>query len=165
MRQQTTRLALLAVVLSTIGCDQASKYVAAAHLMNLPRRSFLGDWLRLEYAENTGAFLGLGADLPTWARTMIFSVGTGLILLACVVAGLRRGRSEASRLALALVFAGGISNLFDRLAHGAVVDFLNIGVGSLRTGIFNVADMAILLGVGLFLYCDGQSADRRRAAG
>jgi signal peptidase II len=42
--------------------------------------------------------------------------------------------------------AGGASNLLDRVAFGSVVDFVNLGVGSVRTGIFNVADMAIMLG-------------------
>jgi signal peptidase II len=42
--------------------------------------------------------------------------------------------------------AGGASNLLDRLAFGRVIDFINVGLGSVRTGIFNVADMAIMLG-------------------
>jgi signal peptidase II len=45
----------------------------------------------------------------------------------------------------------GVSNLLDRIIHGAVVDFMNVGIGPLRTGIFNVADMAIVLGVGIVL--------------
>jgi len=58
-----------------------------------------------------------------------------------------------SILALSLIFSGGLSNFYDRIANnGAVVDFLNIGIGSLRTGIFNVADIAIMLGV-LLLVC------------
>jgi signal peptidase II len=55
-------------------------------------------------------------------------------------------------LGLAFLWAGGVSNLADRVARGGrVVDFLNVGVGPLRTGIFNVADMAIMLGVALVL--------------
>jgi signal peptidase II len=45
-----------------------------------------------------------------------------------------------------LFVAGGISNLFDRVVQGSVIDFMHVGVGSVRTGIFNVADLAILLG-------------------
>jgi signal peptidase II len=56
-----------------------------------------------------------------------------------------------SVLGLALVVAGGVSNLADRVARGTVVDFLNVGVGSIRTGIFNVADMAIMAGIALTL--------------
>ena len=52
---------------------------------------------------------------------------------------------------MAFFVAGGGSNLVDRALHGAVVDFLNVGIGPLRTGIFNVADMAIMLGAALLV--------------
>jgi signal peptidase II len=56
---------------------------------------------------------------------------------------------------IALVVGGGVSNLIDRLRYGGyVVDFLNVGIGSLRTGIFNVADMAIMAGVLLWAFSD-----------
>jgi signal peptidase II len=47
---------------------------------------------------------------------------------------------------VALFIAGGVSNWIDRVVHGSVVDFLNVGIGPIRTGVFNVADMAIMLG-------------------
>lgn len=52
---------------------------------------------------------------------------------------------------MALFVAGGSSNLLDRLTRGSVIDFMNVGLGPLRTGIFNVADMAIMLGAGLVM--------------
>jgi signal peptidase II len=52
-------------------------------------------------------------------------------------------------LGLALFVAGGASNWIDRVARGSVVDFLNVGVGPVRTGVFNVADVAIMLGAGV----------------
>jgi signal peptidase II len=54
-------------------------------------------------------------------------------------------------LGVALFVAGGASNLVDRIAYGMVIDFMNVGIGSLRTGIFNVADMAIMLGAGILV--------------
>ena len=61
---------------------------------------------------------------------------------------------------LALVFAGGASNLADRIARGSVIDFMNVGLGSLRTGIFNVADVALLGGVGFLLFAHFRSPSR-----
>ena len=64
-------------------------------------------------------------------------------------------RFKWSRLAAAgllLFVAGGISNLVDRIAMGSVIDFLNVGIGPIRTGIFNVADVAILAGIALLLF-------------
>jgi signal peptidase II len=151
MRRWGTRLVLFAVVVTTIGCDQVSKHMASAHLTDGARQSYLGDSVRLEYSENTGAFLSLGASLPWWARTALFSVGTGFVLIGCVVAAFTRRFRLVALLGLWLLFAGGLSNLVDRVVHGRVVDFLNVGIGPVRTGIFNIADMAIMLGVALLV--------------
>lgn len=65
------------------------------------------------------------------------------------VNAVKSGRLLAA--ALALICGGGIGNLIDRVRFdGHVTDFLNLGVGSIRTGIFNVADMALMIGVALF---------------
>jgi signal peptidase II len=156
IRQWVSRVALLGVVTTTIGCDQVSKHLATSHLMGVPRQSFLGDSIRLQYAQNTGAFLSLGSGLPVGLRTALFTFGTAIMLAACALAIVRHrrmtgGRMTLSVLGLTLVVAGGASNLADRVLHGAVVDFLNVGLGSLRAGIFNVADMAIMTGIGLIL--------------
>ena len=68
--------------------------------------------------------------------------------------------SRAQWLALALVSGGGIGNWLDRVLHdGAVTDFVSIGVGSLRTGVFNLADLAVVAGVCLLLVSTGHAAE------
>ncbi len=156
------RVALLAVAAITVGCDRVSKHFAAATLAGEPRQSFLADTVRLEYAENAGAFLGLGADWPPAMQTAVFTVGTGLILCAMAIAAFKYPLSGPARMGLALYLAGGTSNLVDRIVRGSVIDFMNVGIGSLRTGIFNVADMAILLGVAIFVF--SHRPDAREAA-
>lgn len=141
-----TRLALVAAIATTIACDRVTKQVAASTLAGLPGCSYLADTIRLQYAENTGGFLELGAGLPPFARTCLFTVATGLLLLGTIALA-RHFRLRGWPLAgVGLFVAGGASNWLDRLVHGRVVDFLNVGVGPLRTGIFNVADVAILCG-------------------
>ena len=149
------RLALLLLVMaSTVGCDRVTKHVATELLADKPTQSFLADTVRLTYVKNTGGFLNLGASLPPVARTAIFTVATGLALVL-LLAGLLRSKSSLWRASgLALFLAGGISNWIDRALSGSVVDFMNVGIGGLRTGIFNVADVAIMLGVALFLLGD-----------
>jgi signal peptidase II len=68
--------------------------------------------------------------------------------------------------ALSLFLGGGVSNFYDRATNsGAVIDFLNIGVGSFRTGIFNVADMAIMLGAAILLFVSfKQQKDKSRTS-
>lgn len=153
------RVALLLLVGMTVGCDRVSKHFAALELAGEPRQSFLADTVRLEYAENSGAFLSLGHDWSPAIRTTVFTIGTGLILCAMVAAALRVQLSGPALVGLALYFGGGVSNLVDRIVRGSVIDFMNVGVGPLRTGIFNVADMAILLGVGIFVFTHRRSAD------
>jgi len=143
------RVLLLVAIGSTIACDRATKHNAATMLSGTGNRSFLADTIRLEYAENAGAFLSLGADWPSWVRTTLFGIGNAVLLLTLAVVAMRRQWSRRALLGLALCVAGGASNLLDRLAFGKVVDFINVGLGPVRTGIFNVADMAIMFGVAL----------------
>jgi signal peptidase II len=149
---RTTRLLLLVAVLGTIGCDRVTKHLATAALTDVPVQSYLADTVRLEYAENTGAFLGLGAEWPAPLRTAVLGVGNGVLLLAMAIAAIRVRWSRAALLGLTLFIAGGASNLADRVACGYVVDFMNVGVGRVRTGIFNIADVAILLGAALVAF-------------
>ena len=154
------RLVLLIAVGATIGCDRVTKHVAATTLSDAPSRSFLADTVRLGYVENTGAFLGLGADWPLAIRTTVFGVGNGLLLVALAVLAMRAHWHRRALLGVALLVAGGASNLIDRIAYGMVIDFMNVGIGSMRTGIFNVADMAIMLGA-FILALEGFRSDRQ----
>ena len=145
------RIVLLVAVLTTIGCDRVTKHAAMTMLSGAPGRSYLGDTVRFEYAENPGGFLSLGANLAPVTRTAFFTVVTGLMLLALIIFAVRRTLVGMPALGLTLFAAGGASNWIDRVVRGSVVDFLNVGVASVRTGVFNVADVAIMLGAGIFV--------------
>ena len=140
-----------AILVLSVALDRWTKVLAQQHLRGTPRKSWLWDTVRLEYAENSGAFLSLGASLSPELRNAIFSWAVGLLLAALVVAVyVRKDLSVRARLALAAVAAGGLGNLYDRVfEHGRVTDFMNLGIGPVRTGIFNVADIAIVVGVAL----------------
>ena len=83
-------------------------------------------------------------------RSLLFVGGTGVIVLGLLVAMARggHGASPSGSLGLALLTGGAVGNLIDRVAYGgAVVDFVSVGLGGVRTGIFNLADVAITAGV------------------
>jgi len=145
---------ILLTLMGCVGCDQATKLIARDHLPPGDVISLLGDTLRLEYTENSGAFLSIGHALPPSLRSALFIFGAVLIVSAVLIWALRsRGLNAVGAVGAALVCGGGFSNVIDRVSYsGHVVDFLNVGLGSLRTGIFNVADMALLLGIALLLY-------------
>jgi signal peptidase II len=149
-----TRLVLVGSILfSCVGCDQVSKRIVRFYLAPGETHSFLHDTFRLAYAENPGAFLSLGSTLPEHIRVVLFTGIVGLLSLAALTAAFMAPRLGPWQVvALALIAAGGCGNWIDRLTKdGLVTDFLNIGVGPLRTGIFNIADVILMIGLGFFV--------------
>ena len=137
----------------SLALDQLTKAIAHATLAGAPPHSFLYDTFRLQFAYNRGAFLSLGAALPDDARFWVFVVLNAVMLVGIVAFLLWRGSAPTTIFGLSLIVGGGIGNLIDRLQnHGAVVDFLNLGIGPLRTGVFNVADVAITAGAALIVF-------------
>ena len=145
---------LLAMLVACVGCDQVTKNIATRTLAPLPPQLYFGGILRLEYVRNPGAFLGMGGTLSAQQRFWFLTVVNALAMLALgYVLVTRWNMPRIHFAAWALVLAGGIGNLIDRVGQqGLVTDFLNLGLGRFRTGIFNVADMAITAGFGLFLW-------------
>ena len=139
------RVALLGFMLVTcVGCDQATKQYAIENFKGQPPIHFLGDTFRIQYAENPGAFLSLMADLSPQTRFWVLTVANSVVMLLVAAYFLVAPDIDTPTLvALALIVAGGVGNLIDRVRFEVVIDFMNMGIGPLRTGVFNVADMAI----------------------
>lgn len=137
----------------SIAIDQYTKFLATQHLMGHVEHSWWNNFFVLTYSINHGAFLGLGNNLPETLRNIIFSGLVSIFLIGFAIYALRdKTMNSLQNLACGLVLSGGFSNLYDRITNnGGVVDFMNMGIGSLRTGIFNVADMAIMAGVFLLV--------------
>lgn len=154
MKAIMSRLTLIGILLfATVGCDQATKHIARETLQGRESFSYLGDMIRFQHAENPGAFLSFGASLSQPAR---FGIFTALVIAFLIWAAFKIVRDRATMnlaatLGWTLVLAGGIGNVIDRLAKSTVTDFVMVGVGPIRTGIFNVADMAIMGGIALLL--------------
>ncbi len=154
MIKSTKRFLLIGIVLFTcVGCDQATKFIAKSFLEQGEVIALVGDIVRIQYAENTGAFLSLGGDLSNDARYWLFTVLTSIMLVGLTsYVFLSKKLSTPAIVAISFVIGGGIGNIIDRILYGSVVDFLNIGVLSLRTGIFNFADVAIMFGAAMLLW-------------
>jgi signal peptidase II len=153
----TKRLLLIfAILVSCVGCDQASKSVAKAYLSETQTIVLLGDTVRLQLAKNYGAFLSLGSSVGEASRGILLSVIVGAVLSALLAyLFISKPENPIVGVSVALIVGGGVSNLIDRLRYGGyVVDFLNVGIGPVRTGIFNVADMVIMVGVVLWAFSD-----------
>lgn len=141
------RLALaVGILVSCIGCDQATKELATQKLRNQPPQTYLSGMLRLEFMYNSGGFLSLGSDLGPAARKTIFVVVNSVFMVLVLSYLVAQWQSRlAVFVPLAFLLAGGIGNLIDRTTQGGLVtDFINVGIGPLRTGVFNVADVAVM---------------------
>jgi signal peptidase II len=150
-------LLLLVAIVGTVGCDRGTKMLASSELADSGTHSFLGDSVRLVYAENAGAFLSLGAQWPEWARRGALGTVVAAALVGIAFVAWTHRSGGAMPLGLCLILAGGGSNLFDRVAWGHVVDFMVLRAGPLQTGVFNVADVAITLGVALVIFGGGRT--------
>jgi len=145
---------ILVTLCSCIGWDQATKIFATRLLRDHAPQYYFANSLRLEYAENVGAFLGLGSSLSDPSRWFLLSVVAGALLLGLTLfIYLKHDLTAAETIGYGLILAGGGSNVLNRIVSGFVVDFLNVGIGGLRTGIFNVADVSIMIGFTLVTWC------------
>jgi signal peptidase II len=145
------------LILALILLDQWVKALAVSYLRGREGFSYFGDFIQIEYAENRGAFLSLGAGLSEEARLWVFVFGVVLILAFCLYSLFRSLAHTPSVVAYSLVIAGGIGNLVDRAIQGYVVDYIHMGVGFLRTGVFNVADVAISAGLVYLIFLQYRS--------
>jgi signal peptidase II len=146
-------LAVLLLLILCVGCDQLTKDVAHQYLAFQPPQSWFYDTFRLQYAENTGAFLSLGGDLSEGLRVFLFQVFPALCLVVLTMVLFAQPIPLSTAIAWSLVLSGGLGNLLDRIMNdGRVIDFMNLGIGPLRTGIFNVADVCITTGVVLLVF-------------
>ena len=134
--------------------DQVTKEIARQKLRDKDTLLYFYDTFRLSYVENTGAFLGMGSGMPRTISYIIF-IALPLIFLLFFSVYIILKRNQLNNFTLScyvLIIAGGIGNLIDRIFRDMhVSDFMNFGIGSLRTGILNFADFYITLGIVLII--------------
>ncbi len=145
-----TKIAILAAILAGgYIADHATKAWAKEKLSGGQSYSYFYDTFRIQYSENTGAFLSLGEKLPKGIGFVLltFVPAVFLILLLFYIV-LSKKIPLSQVLAFSLIFTGGASNISDRFVAGRhVIDFMNMGIGPyIRTGIFNFADLYIMAG-------------------
>lgn len=145
-------IGIAVILLFNIGCDQISKDFVRRKISYNQTIGFIDNHLTLTKVENTGAFLSMGSALPDFVK-FIFLSGIPLLTLAFGIVYLftRKHLSIISRLALSFAIGGGIGNIHDRIMYGSVTDFLHIDFGIFQTGIFNMADVSIMVGMMLFV--------------
>src|SRR5688572_11116166 len=150
----------LAIFLCTTGFDQASKQWAETLPPGQPQ-SFIEGYWDWELAKNTGVAFSTFADIE--GAQILLSILAVCALIAIGVMAMHTRPDERMKLAgLALIGGGALGNLIDRIRAGGVTDFVRWRVGDHVWPIFNVADAALLVGVGVLLI-ESALARRRQA--
>lgn len=130
---------------SVVAVDLAAKALARHFLVPGGSVDLLpGVSLGLSY--NSGMAFGL-----LQGKRWLLLVG-GAVIAAGLVFWLRRERSGQSRVGLSLILGGALGNVIDRLARGAVTDFIDLHAFGLQWPTFNIADTALTLGVLALLF-------------
>ncbi|KIA95519.1 peptidase A8 [Pedobacter kyungheensis] len=143
---------LLLLLTLNFGCDQISKKIVRVNISDYEHISIIKDRFTLTKVENTGAFLSLGDEMPYIFRLIILTglpllfLGYGLYFLFA-----KRNLPISMQIALCFLIGGGIGNLYDRIVHGSVTDFMHMDFYIFQTGVFNFADISIMIGVGILL--------------
>jgi len=142
-----TILILLLLALN-IGCDQVSKAIVRDKMDSNSYYPFLHNHFTLVRVENTGAFLSLGDSLPGILKIVLLNILPLIAIIWGIVFILTKiNLNRLTLFSLILIIGGGAGNLYDRMVHGSVTDFMWMNLILFKTGVFNVADLSITTGV------------------
>jgi signal peptidase II len=147
MRRFHFLIAFLVVVL-----DRATKWIVSKDIPLHDGKQVIPGFFRITHVENRGAAFGLFADSPTqWKIAMLVLFSIVALMVVSTLLWRNSHAITTTGIGLALILGGALGNLWDRLLHGRVVDFLLFYVGQYQWPAFNVADSAIVVGAGLLV--------------
>jgi signal peptidase II len=135
-----------------LGADAADRYHGRPF-------SIIEGFFTLRATTNPGSLWGLFKEYPR----ILLAVTLVIFVVLVVLAMLEWGRSRGMQLALGLFCAGAVGNLTDRFVYGHVRDFLDVGMGGVRWPTFNVADICICVGAGVFLWTEMRATREARS--
>lgn len=148
LKKGVRNLMIVLIILCNIGCDQISKTIVREEIDYNENITLIDRFLTLTKIENSGAFLSVGDSLPFIIRFVVLSLiplialGTGLYIVLT-----RTSIRKPIVIGICFVIGGGIGNLYDRMLYGSVTDFLHMDFVLFKTGIFNMADVSIMIGI------------------
>jgi len=153
VRKIVRNLLILMLLATNVGCDQISKCIVRQTIDYNHRTSIIGNIVTITKVENTGAFLGLGDQLPRIIYKILMII-LPLIVLGYALYYLLTSNNLSKLLifGICLVIGGGLGNVYDRIIYGSVTDFLHFDFVLFQTGIVNMADISITIGFFVLIY-------------
>jgi len=150
---KTRTILIFGLIIINLVADQASKFWIRANVELGSVSSIIGDYFTLHNVYNKGAFLGMGSDMSEPLRIALLLV-LPVVVLSIALRYLLTNKTldQWTIVGLSFVIGGGIGNIYDRFMEGQVTDFWHLDFGGVfRTGIFNVADVSVMIGMGCIL--------------
>lgn len=143
----------IVLIIINIAADQISKFWIRANIDAGSISEIIGENFTLHNVENPGAFLGMGSDLGEPWRTILLLVLPVAVLIVVIYHVFKEKHMDwFTLIGFSCILGGGIANIYDRIALGSVTDFWRIDLGGIfKTGIFNVADLSVSIGMILLL--------------
>jgi signal peptidase II len=142
------RLPYLLVATVALGLDRWTKALIQKRFSLNESISVIDGFFNITYVRNTGVAFGIFDPLSLPAKSVLLSVFTAFAVVVVITYSVRTPlRNRLLQIALALILGGAVGNLYDRLAYGYVIDFLEFYVGAYHWPSFNIADSAISIGV------------------
>jgi len=128
--------------------DRASKSAIVSHFDLGQPVSFIDGIFNITYVQNTGIAFGILSSLSSPVKVLILCLVAGIAAVVVVIYSLRNeARNTILQVALTLILAGALGNLYDRILYGYVIDFLELHAGGYYWPSFNIADTSISIGV------------------
>lgn len=145
---------IILIIAINIIIDQISKVWVRANFAYREVKQIIGDTFVMQYVENKGAFLGLGSEMNNTLRILLLLILPTLVLGYLVYYLVtNKGIDKLSLIAFCCIAGGGISNVLDRIVRNEVTDYFYIHINdTIRTGIFNIADMSVTFGMIILFY-------------
>jgi len=145
-------LVSLIVIFCNISCDQITKEKVRNEISKNETIKVVNDNFILTKVENTGAAMGLGENLNPKLKIALLQILPVLVLFLMFIYIIREKKiSKLNLIALSFIIGGGIGNIYDRILYNSVTDFMYLEFGGLHTGIFNMADVSVVVGTLLML--------------
>ena len=144
------RLPYAVLVAATLILDRWTKVLIQKRFDLNESISIIDGFFNITYVRNTGVAFGIFSSISSPSKSVLLSIFTACAAVVVVTYSVRSpAHNRLLQIALSLILGGALGNLYDRLAYGYVVDFLEFYVGNYHWPSFNIADSVISTGVAL----------------
>ena len=152
MTKNTARATHFVLALFIVLLDRWTKHLVAARIAMYTHIQVIPGFFRITHTENPGAAFSLFADSPShWKTVMLISFSVIAMIVVSILLWNQSRPFTMTGIALSLILGGAFGNLWDRVAAGRVVDFLDVYYRTYHWPVFNLADSAIVVGASLLV--------------